>query len=82
MQYCGHDPLGVHGTHGVGRQLARQLAPIPAGDVHYDGAVRGQLLGAEQFHNSVGGAVVDAVLDRLTILQKSCCSGKLANQND
>ena len=47
MKYCRHDPLGEHGSDGVGRYLPRQLAPIATGDVHDDGAVAGQLLGAE-----------------------------------
>ena len=71
VQYCGYDSLGVQGAHGVGRHLSRQLAPIPAGDVRDDGTVSGQLLGAEQFHYFVGGAVVDAVLDVLSILQRN-----------
>ena len=82
MQYCGYDPLGEHGTDGVGRQLARQLAPVPAGDVHNDGAVAGQFFGAEQFHDSFGGAVVDAVLDGLSVLRKKLLTRKTSNLDD
>ena len=78
MKYCRHDPLGVHGSDGVGRYLPRQLAPIAAGDVHDDGAVAGQLLGAEQFHNLVGGAVMDAVLDGFSVLHQNYAHGPIS----
>ena len=68
MQDGSDDPLRVRGAHCVGRNLSRQLAPVPSRDVHYDGAACGQMLGAEQFNNFVGGATVNAVVDRLPVL--------------
>ena len=68
MQDGSDDPLRVRGAHRVGRNLSRQLAPVTSGDVHHDGAARGQMLGAEQFNNFVGRAAVNAVVDGLPVL--------------
>ena len=77
MDHCRHDALRVHGAHRVGRHLPRQGGPIAARDVHHDGAVPGQLLGAEQLHDLVGGAAVNLVFDRASILGREHLSMRL-----